>query len=66
VKKTLYIGFFAWVINDFDALSKIVFDSFAALGLKVGGGTLALGISCIPADWRRPVRCSPAAAGLGP
>ncbi|WP_291362735.1 P-type conjugative transfer protein TrbL [Acetobacter sp. UBA5411] len=43
VKKTLYIGFFAWVINDFDALSKIVFDSFAALGLKVGGGSLALG-----------------------
>ncbi len=42
VKKTLYIGFFAWIINDFDALSKIVFDSFAALGLKAGGGTLAL------------------------
>ena len=39
VKKTLYIGFFTWVINDFDALSKIVFDSFAALGLKAGGGT---------------------------
>lgn len=48
VKKTLYIGFFAWVINDFDALSKIVFDSFAALGLKVGGGSLALG------DFLRP------------
>ncbi|MFH7812389.1 P-type conjugative transfer protein TrbL [Acetobacter lovaniensis] len=42
VKKTLYIGFFAWVINDFDALSKIVFDSFVVLGLKAGGGTLAL------------------------
>jgi type IV secretion system protein TrbL len=50
VKKTLYIGFFAWVINDFDALSKIVFDSFAALGLKVGGGSLALG------DFLRPGR----------
>ncbi|CAP54078.1 P-type conjugative transfer protein TrbL [Gluconacetobacter diazotrophicus] len=50
VKKTLYIGFFAWVINDFDALSKIVFDSFAALGLKVGGGTLAL------SDFLRPGR----------
>ncbi|MFT9115105.1 MAG: P-type conjugative transfer protein TrbL [Acetobacter malorum] len=50
VKKTLYIGFFAWIINDFDALSKIVFDSFAALGLKVGGGTLAL------SDFLRPGR----------
>ncbi|MFT8421523.1 MAG: P-type conjugative transfer protein TrbL [Gluconacetobacter sp.] len=50
VKKTLYIGFFAWVINDFDALSKIVFDSFAALGLKAGGGTLAL------SDFLRPGR----------
>ncbi|MFT9458174.1 MAG: P-type conjugative transfer protein TrbL [Acetobacter orientalis] len=50
VKKTLYIGFFSWVINDFDALSKIAFDSFAALGLKVGGGSLALG------DFLRPGR----------
>ncbi|GCE90274.1 conjugal transfer protein TrbL [Komagataeibacter diospyri] len=50
VKKTLYIGFFAWVITDFDALSKIIFDSFAALGLKVGGGSLAL------SDFLRPGR----------
>ncbi|MDE7548886.1 P-type conjugative transfer protein TrbL [Acetobacter fabarum] len=50
VKKTLYIGFFAWIINDFDALSKIVFDSFAALGLKAGGGTLAV------SDFLRPGR----------
>ncbi|MBM9400839.1 P-type conjugative transfer protein TrbL [Gluconacetobacter azotocaptans] len=42
VKKTLYIGFFAWIINDFDTLSKIVFDSFAQLGLQAGGGSLAL------------------------
>ncbi len=50
VKKTLYIGFFAWIINDFDALSRIVFDSFAVLGLKVGGGTLTL------SDFLRPGR----------
>lgn len=50
VKKTLYIGFFAWIINDFNALSKIVFDSFATLGLKVGGGSLVLG------DFLRPGR----------
>ncbi|WP_264812490.1 P-type conjugative transfer protein TrbL, partial [Gluconacetobacter sacchari] len=43
VKKTLYIGFFAFIINNFDSLSKKVFDSFAGLGLKVGGGKLALG-----------------------
>ncbi|MCE2574044.1 P-type conjugative transfer protein TrbL [Komagataeibacter sp. FNDCR2] len=43
VKKTLYIGFFAFVIDNFDGLSKEVFDSFATLGLKVGGGKLALG-----------------------
>lgn len=50
VKKTLYIGFFAWVIDKFDYLSKIVFDSFAQLGLKAGGGSLALG------DFLRPGR----------
>ncbi|WP_231854123.1 P-type conjugative transfer protein TrbL [Gluconacetobacter diazotrophicus] len=43
VKKTLYIGFFAFIIDNFDGLSKEIFDSFATLGLKVGGGTLALG-----------------------
>ncbi|MBS1016580.1 MULTISPECIES: P-type conjugative transfer protein TrbL [Acetobacter] len=50
VKKTLYIGFFAFVINNFDHLSKLVFDSFARLGLRAGGGTLAL------ADFLRPGR----------
>ncbi|NHN89444.1 P-type conjugative transfer protein TrbL [Acetobacter conturbans] len=50
VKKTLYIGFFSFLINNFDSLSKTVFDSFAALGLKAGGGTLAL------ADFLRPGR----------
>ncbi|MDN7355687.1 MULTISPECIES: P-type conjugative transfer protein TrbL [Acetobacter] len=50
VKKTLYIGFFAFVINNFDHLSKLVFDSFAQLGLRAGGGRLAL------ADFLRPGR----------
>ncbi|AQT03839.1 P-type conjugative transfer protein TrbL [Acetobacter persici] len=50
VKKTLYIGFFAFVINNFDHLSKLVFDSFAQLGLMAGGGKLAL------ADFLRPGR----------
>jgi len=43
VKKTLYIGFFAFLINNFDHLAKVVFDSFAQLGLRAGGGSLALG-----------------------
>ncbi|WP_130731071.1 P-type conjugative transfer protein TrbL [Komagataeibacter xylinus] len=42
VKKTLYIGFFAFLINNFDHLAKVVFDSFAALGLRAGGGNLLL------------------------
>ncbi|PYD71789.1 P-type conjugative transfer protein TrbL [Novacetimonas hansenii] len=50
VKKTLYIGFFAFVINDFDYLSKVMFDSFAQLGLRAGGGTLVL------SDFLRPGR----------
>ncbi|MFT8422930.1 MAG: P-type conjugative transfer protein TrbL [Gluconacetobacter sp.] len=50
VKKTLYIGFFAFVINDFDHLSKVMFDSFSQLGLRAGGGTLAL------SDFLRPGR----------
>ncbi|AHI24889.1 P-type conjugative transfer protein TrbL [Komagataeibacter xylinus E25] len=56
VKKTLYVGFFAFVINHFSNLSSIVFNSFAALGLKAGGGTLTL------ADFMHPGRL--AATGL--
>ncbi|MFT9074087.1 MAG: type IV secretion system protein [Gluconobacter potus] len=56
VKRTLYIGFFAFVIDHFSGLSGIVFNSFAALGLKAGGGTLALG------DFMHPGRL--AATGL--
>ncbi|GBQ62145.1 conjugal transfer protein TrbL [Ameyamaea chiangmaiensis NBRC 103196] len=42
VKKTLYVGFFAFLIDNFDHLAKLVFDSFASMGLKAGGGSLAL------------------------
>lgn len=41
VKKTLYIGFFAFVIGNFDYLAKAVFDSFAGLGLKAGGSSIS-------------------------
>ena len=41
VKKTLYIGFFAFIITNFNNLSSIVFNSFAGLGLKAGGSTIS-------------------------
>lgn len=50
VKKTLYVGFFAFLLSDFPALASIVYDSFAGLGLKASGGGLS------PADLLRPGR----------
>jgi type IV secretion system protein TrbL len=41
IKKTLYIGVFAFVIGNFNNLAKIIFNSFAGLGLEAGGGTLS-------------------------
>jgi len=41
VKKTLYIGFFAFIITNFNNLSAIVFNSFAGLGLKAGGSSIS-------------------------
>jgi type IV secretion system protein TrbL len=37
IKKTLFVGVFAWLISDWNNLAKIVFDSFAGLGLKASG-----------------------------
>jgi len=33
VKKVLYVGFFALLINNFQSLSQVVFDSFSTLGI---------------------------------
>ena len=41
IKKTLYIGFFAFLIGNFNKLSKIIFDSFSGLGLKAAGSGLS-------------------------
>ena len=38
VKKTLFVGVFAYLISNWNSLAKIVFESFAGLGLK-GSGT---------------------------
>jgi len=41
IKKTLYIGVFAFILGNFNHLAEIVFNSFAGLGLKAGGGSLS-------------------------
>ena len=48
VKKTLYIGFFAFIIGNFQGLATIMLESFAGLGLKASGGAMAIG------DFMRP------------
>jgi type IV secretion system protein TrbL len=48
VKKTLFVGFFAFLIGNFQRLSEIVFTSFAGLGLKASGSGLS------SADFLRP------------
>tara|TARA_R110000850_G_scaffold183462_2_gene309045 strand:- start:640 stop:1950 length:1311 start_codon:yes stop_codon:yes gene_type:complete len=40
LKKVLYVGFFAYVIGNFSILANIVFDSFAALGVRAGGSAM--------------------------
>src|SRR3989344_3324894 len=41
--KVLLIGFFAYVINDWQALSQTLFSGFIQLGLAAGGGSLSQG-----------------------
>ncbi|ATI82646.1 P-type conjugative transfer protein TrbL [Sphingobium yanoikuyae] len=43
VRKTLYIGLFAFIIGNFSTLATILFQSFAGLGLKASGSGLAIG-----------------------
>ncbi len=37
IKKTLFVGAFAYIIGNWNALARIVFESFAGLGLKASG-----------------------------
>ncbi|HEY0622329.1 P-type conjugative transfer protein TrbL, partial [Sphingomonas sp.] len=37
IKKTLFVGIFAYIIGNWNALARIVFESFAGLGLKASG-----------------------------
>ncbi len=50
VRKVLFVGAFAFIINNWASLSKIVFESFAGLGLKASGTGLS------EADFLRPGR----------
>lgn len=38
IKKTLYVGFFAFLLTNFNALARAIFESFSGLGLKAAGG----------------------------
>ncbi|WP_312166383.1 P-type conjugative transfer protein TrbL [Phenylobacterium sp.] len=48
IKKTLYIGVFAFIIGNFSTLAAIVFQSFAGLGLQATGDAMSI------ADFMRP------------
>ena len=50
VKKTMFIGVFAYLIGNWNSLARIVFESFAGLGLKASGTGLSA------ADFLRPGR----------
>ncbi|WP_179506226.1 MULTISPECIES: P-type conjugative transfer protein TrbL [unclassified Sphingomonas] len=40
IRKILYIGAFAFIINSFSTLSDVIFRSFAQAGVTAGGGTI--------------------------
>src|SRR5215831_15940390 len=47
-KKTLFVGVFAFLIGNWNSLARIIFESFAGLGLKASGTSLS------SADFLRP------------
>jgi type IV secretion system protein TrbL len=40
IRKTLYIGVFAFIIGNYNNLAKIIYNSFAGLGVEASGGTV--------------------------
>ncbi|HUO22621.1 MAG TPA: P-type conjugative transfer protein TrbL [Caulobacteraceae bacterium] len=42
VRKVLLVGFFAWLVTQWQSLSATVVNGFAALGLKAGGGGMSV------------------------
>lgn len=59
IKKTLYIGFFAFLLSNFNALAKVVFLSFSGLGLKAAGGGMSA------ADFLHPGKLAEAGIDAG-
>ncbi len=43
IKKTLYVGTFAFIIGNFNAIGNIIFESFSGLGLVASGSTMTTG-----------------------
>ena len=41
IRKTLYIGVFAFIIGNYNNLAQIIYNSFAGLGIEAGGGTIS-------------------------
>ncbi|WP_226636469.1 P-type conjugative transfer protein TrbL [Novosphingobium profundi] len=41
VRKILFVGAFAYIINNFQSLSEVIFASFAQAGVTAGGGTIS-------------------------
>jgi type IV secretion system protein TrbL len=41
IKKTLYIGVFAFIIGNYNNLAQIIYNSFAGLGIEAGGDTIS-------------------------
>ena len=63
VKKTLFAGVFAYIIGNWNSLARIVFESFAGLGLKASGTGFSTASCCSRGASRRSasiarVRCS--------
>jgi type IV secretion system protein TrbL len=48
IRKTLYVGTFAFIIGNFQNLTTIVFNSFSALGLKAAGSGLSASDLLLP------------------
>ncbi|BEV12088.1 P-type conjugative transfer protein TrbL [Asticcacaulis sp. DW145] len=43
IKKVLYVGAFAYILNNFQSLANLIHQSFTQLGLNASGGTVASG-----------------------
>jgi type IV secretion system protein TrbL len=59
IKKTLYVGFFAFLLSNYNTLARIVFESFSGLGLKASGSGLSA------ADFLHPGKLAQAGIDAG-